>query len=219
MAQLRSLNADLHSLALDGMLSVADKPEQETRMARSYPINIFWAMLGRGATRALKDLLCSLVPLLLHLHDESPTTAEAYWQALPSATILLGHRKLLQMARLSHHHRSPFPILLRTVGSARNFGQSTGGSPVKGSLLLVLGPCPFGPIGVSKEDLGVFPKPTTDVWPEDQKGDSLSFLRYYQGVQEGGALKGTGELLEEEISFRDLRTPLKGNTSSVPETA
>ncbi|KAL8202363.1 UNVERIFIED_CONTAM: hypothetical protein K2H54_011884 [Gekko kuhli] len=150
-AQLRSPNEDLHSLALDGLLAVADKPEQvwkllpllpevannlqesdlpntrrlfsqlqrsledisspalaagaaghllplfdaECYVARNFAIHNFRAMLGRGATRALRDLaLRSLAPLLLHLHDESSIVVEACWQTLSTAAILLGHRKL-----------------------------------------------------------------------------------------------------------------------------
>ncbi|KAL8202393.1 UNVERIFIED_CONTAM: hypothetical protein K2H54_012856 [Gekko kuhli] len=150
-AQLRSPNEDLHSLALDGLLAVADKPEQvwkllpllpevannlqesdlpntrrlfsqlqrsledisspalaadaaghllplfdaECYVARNFSIHNFRAMLGRGATRALRDLaLRSLAPLLLHLHDESSIVVEACWQTLSTAAILLGHRKL-----------------------------------------------------------------------------------------------------------------------------
>ncbi|KAL8202471.1 UNVERIFIED_CONTAM: hypothetical protein K2H54_015663 [Gekko kuhli] len=147
-AQLRSPNDDLKSLELDGMLSVADKPEQvwkllpllpeavgslresdcpktrrlfiqlqrcledvtspalaadvagyvlplfdaESYVARHFAIHNFRAMLGRGTMKALRDLaLCSLVPLLVHLYDESSI---ACWEIPPETTILLGRRKL-----------------------------------------------------------------------------------------------------------------------------
>nr|XP_056721027.1 maestro heat-like repeat-containing protein family member 7 [Euleptes europaea] len=152
MGQLSSPNAAIHSLALDGLHHLADKPQQvwkllpllpeaaktlqepdeqkaqrlfgqlhhclaqttdpslavaaagrlvplfhaESPQARAFGFDAFGTMLRRGATeRAVKDLaLSSLVPLLLHLHDENIDVIEACWDTLRTVAVLLGHEKL-----------------------------------------------------------------------------------------------------------------------------
>ncbi|KAL8202515.1 UNVERIFIED_CONTAM: hypothetical protein K2H54_015949 [Gekko kuhli] len=129
----------------------------------------------RARQTVLKDLaLCGLAPLLLHLHDESPSIVEACQKTLPRAAILLGHRKRVWLV-LSRDKWStclviaslpawPLQILLPPVGSARSFVQITGGEgSMKSPLHLVLGACFFGPVSEGEQEFGVFPKPRTDV--------------------------------------------------------
>ncbi|KAL8186684.1 UNVERIFIED_CONTAM: hypothetical protein K2H54_004833 [Gekko kuhli] len=62
---------------------------------RVFACTTFQAMLERGAERDLHHLaLRSLVPVLLHLRDDSPTVVEASWNILHRLAVIVGHREL-----------------------------------------------------------------------------------------------------------------------------
>ncbi|KAL8186707.1 UNVERIFIED_CONTAM: hypothetical protein K2H54_005315 [Gekko kuhli] len=62
---------------------------------RVFACTTFQAMLERGAERDVHHLaLRSLVPVLLHLRDDSPTVVEASWNILNRLAAIVGHQEL-----------------------------------------------------------------------------------------------------------------------------